>query len=307
MEKTKFDLSQIIFLQGRKKKLNNQTYEINCKTFELKDIFECGQCFRWNKQQDGSYIGVVKNNVIEVSKDGNKISFKSNGEDNLPKIVTYYFDLNRDYDKIKEELSKIDNNMKQSIEYGRGIRILNQDLWETIISFIISANNNIPRIKGIIERISKKYGKEIIFEGNAYYTFPTVEELSRASIQDLRNLGLGFRDERVYETTRIIKSKELDLSKLENEKNFETVRNLLLMLPGVGPKVADCILLFSSLKRWEAFPIDVWVRRVMNDLYIHNPEEKKVRKEEIFKIANEKFGNLAGIAQQYLFYWKREA
>lgn len=279
----------------------------NCTTFEPKDIFECGQCFRWNKEVDGSYVGVVKHNVIKVKKGENQIEIKSIGKDNLQDLATSYFDLDRDYEKIKKTLAKIDDNMKQSIAYGSGIRILNQDLWETIISFIISANNNIPRIKGIIERMAKVYGKEIMWEGKKYYTFPTVEELAKANVEDLRKLGLGFRDVRVYETTKLIKEGKIELGLLKEEKDVTKVRNTLLTLPGVGPKVADCILLFSTLKRWEAFPIDVWVRRVMNELYIHNPEENKVKKEEIEQIAYEKFGSLAGIAQQYLFYWKREA
>ena len=288
--------------------MKEQKYIIkNCNTFELKDIFECGQCFRFNKQEDESYTGVIGNNVINVKKVDNEIHIRSVGQDNLEELVVNYFDLNRDYEQIKDKLSKIDENMEKSISYGKGIRILNQDLWETIISFIISANNNIPRIKGIIDRMSERYGKKIIFEGKEYYTFPTVDELSKASVEDLRALGLGFRDVRVYETTKMIKNKEVDLEQLKNEKDFNKVRNTLLTLPGVGPKVADCILLFSTLKRWEAFPIDVWVRRVMNELYIKNPDETKVKKEEIEKIAYEKFGNLAGIAQQYLFYWKREA
>ena len=288
--------------------MKEQKYIIkNCNTFELKDIFECGQCFRFNKQEDESYTGVVGNNVINIKKIANEIHIKSVGQDNLEELVVNYFDLNRDYEQIKDKLSKIDENMQKSISYGKGIRILNQDLWETIISFIISANNNIPRIKGIIDRMSERYGKKIIFEGKEYYTFPAVDELSKASVEDLRALGLGFRDVRVYETTKMIKNKEVDLEQLKNEKDFNKVRNTLLTLPGVGPKVADCILLFSTLKRWEAFPIDVWVRRVMNELYIKNPDETKVKKEEIEKIAYEKFGNLAGIAQQYLFYWKREA
>ena len=288
--------------------MKEQKYIIkNCNTFELKDIFECGQCFRFNKQEDESYTGVVGNNVINVKKVDNEIHIRSVGQDNLEELVVNYFDLNRDYEQIKDKLSKIDENMEKSISYGKGIRILNQDLWETIISFIISANNNIPRIKGIIDRMSERYGKKIIFEGKEYYTFPTIDELSKASVEDLRALGLGFRDVRVYETTKMIKNKEVDLEQLKNEKDFNKVRNTLLTLPGVGPKVADCILLFSTLKRWEAFPIDVWVRRVMNELYIKNPDETKVKKEEIEKIAYEKFGNLAGIAQQYLFYWKREA
>lgn len=197
--------------------------------------------------------------------------------------------------------------MKTSIEYGKGIRILNQDLWETIISFIISANNNIPRIKGIIEKLSKKYGKELEFEGKKYYTFPTPKELENVTVEAYRSLGLGFRDIRLYETTKMIIEKKVDLQELRKNPNTFEVREKLLTLSGVGPKVADCILLFSDLKRFEVFPIDVWVRRVMNDLYIKNPDETKVSKKQIEKIANEKFGNLAGLAQQYLFYWRREA
>ena len=196
--------------------------------------------------------------------------------------------------------------MKRSIEYGCGIRILNQDLWEVIISFIISANNNIPRIKGIIERLCKTYGREIIWNEKKYYTFPTIEELSKASVEDLRNLGLGFRDTRVYETTQIFLTGKVKLDDLIKEKDTKNVKEKLLELPGVGPKVADCIMLFG-MKRYEVFPIDVWVRRVMNELYIKNEDETKVKQKEIEKLAKDKYKNLAGIAQQYLFYWKREA
>lgn len=279
----------------------------NCNTFELKDIFDCGQCFRWNKEEDDSYTGVFECNVINVSKSGEDVIFKGICKGDIKEVCRKYFDIDRDYESIKKKLSKIDEHMKKSIEYGKGIRILNQNLWETIISFIISANNNIPRIKGIIERISERYGEEIEYNGKKYYTFPTVEQLSKASVSDLRKLGLGFRDVRVYETTQIILNKQVDLEYLQNEKDFNKVRETLLTLPGVGPKVADCILLFSTLKRWEAFPIDVWVRRVMNELYIKNEDETKVDKRQIEKIAYEKFGDLAGLAQQYLFYWKREA
>lgn len=279
----------------------------NAKSFELKDIFDCGQCFRWNEQQDGSYIGVFKNNVLNVSKEKNDIIFKGICEGNIEEIVKDYFDLNRNYEEIKEVLSKIDDNLKNSIEYGSGIRILNQDLWETIISFIISANNNIPRIKGIIERISKKYGNEIEYNNEKYYTFPTPEQLKDVTVQEYRELGLGFRDIRLYETTKMIIEKQVDLEELRKNSNTQEVRDKLLTLSGVGPKVADCILLFSDLKRFEVFPIDVWVRRVMNDLYIKNEDENKVSKKQIEKLAKEKFGDLAGLAQQYLFYWRREA
>ena len=287
--------------------MEEQYYQISkVDTFCLEHIFECGQCFRWNKEEDGSYTGVFKNNVLNVKQENNKIIFNGICQGDIKEIVTEYFDLNRNYEEMQKTLSKVDKNVKQSILYGRGIRLLNQDLWETIISFIISANNNIPRIKGIIERISKQYGKLIKWNNKEYYTFPTAQELSKATVEDLRKLGLGFRDKRVYETTKIILTKQVNLDKLKQE-DTEKVRDTLLTLPGVGPKVADCILLFSTLKRLEVFPIDVWVRRVMNELYIHNAQEEKVNKKEIEKLAKQKYGNLAGIAQQYLFYWKREA
>ena len=276
------------------------------KTFNLKDIFECGQCFRWNEQEDGSYTGIWKENLVNVKKEGEDYIFTGickNG--NLEEEIKEYFDLNRDYEKIKEELSKIDDYMKESIKYGKGIRILNQDLWETIISFIISANNNIPRIKGIIERLSEKYGKKIEWRGKKYYTFPTPEELKNVTVEEYRKLGLGFRDIRLYETTKMILEGKVDLEELEENPNTIEVREKLLTLSGVGPKVADCILLFSTLKRFEVFPIDVWVRRVMNDLYIKNEDETKVNKKQIEKIAQDKFGNLAGLAQQYLFNYRK--
>jgi len=277
----------------------------NVNSFNLTHIFECGQCFRWNENEDGSYTGVVKQNVINIKMKNKDIYVTSYGKDNLEELFNNYFDMKRDYKKIKNKLRKIDEHMEKSILYGEGIRLLNQELWETIISFIISANNNIPRIKGIIEKISKKYGNKIVWNNQEYYTFPTPEQLGKASVEDLRNLGLGFRDIRVFETTQKVLNKEIDLKKLHAELDTEIVRIKLLELPGVGPKVADCILLFSTLKRFNVFPIDVWVRRVMNDLYIKNEDETKVNKKLILGVANKKFGDLCGIAQQYLFYWKR--
>ncbi len=278
----------------------------NQDSFELKHIFDCGQCFRWNEEQNKSYTGVIKQGVLNVQKEDEKIIFKGMLNGDIKDIVTNYFDLKTNYSEIKDALSKIDENVSLSVKYGDGIRILNQDLWETIISFIISANNNIPRIKGIIERLAERYGQEIIWNGKKYYTFPTPEELKSVSTQDFRELGTGFRDVRLYETTQMVLEKRVDLKELYNISTLEA-REKLLLLSGVGPKVADCILLFSDLKRFDVFPIDVWVRRVMNELYIKNPDETKVNKKDIARIAKEKFGELEGLAQQYLFYWKRDA
>ena len=294
-------------MRGRNKYMREQKYILkNQESFELKDIFECGQCFRWNEQEDGSYTGVIKNAIINVKKETENIIFTGKCEGDIKSIVENYFDLNTNYEDIKQKLSNIDEYLKKSIEYGKGIRILKQDLWETIISFIISANNNIPRIKGIIERLSKKYGNEIEWNRKKYYTFATKEQLKDVSVEEYRKMGLGFRDIRLYETTKMILNKEVDLEKLQNNPKTQEVRNELLKLSGVGPKVADCILLFSDLKRYDVFPIDVWVRRVMNDLYIKEDDETKVSKTKIEKIAEDKFGSLKGLAQQYLFYWRRK-
>lgn len=286
-------------------KINMQKYILeNVTSFEPKDIFECGQCFRWNEEENGSYTGIFKNTVLNVKKEDNNIIFQGVSDEDIKEEIHQYFDLETDYEDIKKKLSNIDEYLKQSTEYGKGIRILKQDLWETIISFIISANNNIPRIKGIIDRISKKYGNQIIYNGKEFYTFPSMEDLGKASVEDLRALGLGFRDKRVYETTKIFLDKQMTLEELEEETDTEVLREKLMQLPGVGGKVADCIMLFA-LKRFDVFPVDVWVRRVMNELYLHQEDEAKVSKELLQKLAKEKYQNLAGLAQQYLFYQRR--
>ena len=276
----------------------------NTDSFELNHIFDCGQCFRRNQELDWSYTWIFWNNILNIQKKSDSVIFSWIVDWDIQIIVNQYFDLDRDYNKIKSKLSKVDNYMKESIQYWHGIRLLNQDLRETIISFIISANNNIPRIKWIIERLSQKYWTEISRSWKPYFTFPTVEQLKDVSISDYRKLWLWFRDVRLYETTRMVLDWKINLNSLY-KKNTQTVRNELLSLSWIWPKVADCILLFSDLKRLEVFPIDVRVRRVMNELYIHNPDETKVNKNQIQKLAHEKFWDYAWLAQEYLFYRAR--
>lgn len=274
----------------------------NAKSFEPVHIFECGQCFRWNKEEDGSYTGVIKNGVINVKKLGKDVEFTGVCDRNIKEICEEYFNLQTNYEAIKEKLSNIDIYLKNSIEYGNGIRILKQDLWETLLSFIISANNNIPRIKTIIERIAKKYGNRIEYRNKMYYTFPTPEMLQNASIDDFRGLGLGFRDVRIYETVQRTLKGKIDLEKLKQEENTEVLRKKLLEIPGVGPKVADCVMLFA-LNRFDVFPVDVWVKRVISELYFNKKEQTP---NVIHEFAEKQYGDLAGLAQQYLFYWRRE-
>lgn len=276
-------------------------------SFEPKQIFECGQCFRWDNEEDGSYTGIFGNNVVNVKKEKEQIVFTGVCEKDIKEVCWDYFDLGRDYESMKETLCKVDKPMAESISYGSGIRLLNQDLWETLISFIISANNNIPRIKKIIENLAKAYGTPIVWKDKTYYTFPSPERLREVTVLEFRETGMGFRDKYIKGTTEKVIQKEIDLDKLSQIEDTTKLRETLMQFPGVGEKVANCVLLFSTLKRLDAFPIDVWVRRVMKELYFPEKEEKSINKKQIQEMAEKKYHQLAGLAQQYLFYWRREA
>jgi len=282
--------------------------------FEPKHIFECGQAFRWKLEEDNSYTTIAFNRVLNVKKEDKDIILSNTNLEDFNNIWYDYFDLGRDYGEIKKELSK-DPILKEAIEYGDGIRILNQEPFETIISFIISANNQIPRIKRSIELISQYYGEKILHcnytdtfchpegreESYEYYGFPTPEKLSKINPEDLREkCKVGFRDKRIVETSKIIANKEIVLDNIFN-MNRQEGKELLMTLPGVGPKVSDCILLFAFNKD-DAFPVDVWVKRVMEHFYLKEDTNVKHIGEHGARI----FGSLAGFAQQYLFYYARE-
>lgn len=270
-------------------------------SFNPKHIFECGQAFRWERNDDGSYTNVAFGRVINVSKEDDIITLDNVTEEDFNNIWIDYFDLNRDYDAIKEKLSN-NETMKEAMDFGYGIRILNQDHFETIISFIISANNQIPRIKKSIDIISREYGDEIgEYRGKTYYSFPTFEALSKASVEDMREIcRVGFRDKRIIDTSQMICSGEFNL---EESKNYDSSKlyDELIKFPGVGPKVASCIMLFAYGKG-ETFPVDVWIKRVMESLYIGHETSKK----NIGILAKDIFGEYGGFAQQYLFYYGRE-
>lgn len=272
----------------------------NIDHFEPKHIFECGQCFRWNEEEDGSYTGVAYNRVINVKKEGNRVIFSKTNRDDFYNIWYEYFDLDRDYGKIKEVLAK-DHILKEAIKFGYGIRILKQDVWEVLISFIISANNRIPMIKRAIENLSEKYGEFIDeYNGKKYYSFPKADTLSKLTIDDIRDCKTGFRAKYIFNAAAIVSSEQMDIYRLKNLSTEEAKKELMLFA-GVGPKVADCIMLFS-MEKYDAFPIDVWVKRVMEYFYL----KKDTKLKDIQKYAQKKFGKYAGFAQQYLFYYARE-
>jgi len=271
------------------------------ENFDVRAIFTCGQAFRWYEESDGSFTTVHLGRVLNVLNENGRVIFKGTNLEEFNEIWMDYFDLNTDYKEIIKELS---NNeiLANAIEYGKGIRILNQNHFEMLISFIISANNMIPRIKKSIEVISTRYGKLICEDKNRkYYSFPTIEELSKATVEELREFAkVGFRDKRIFDTVNMILNEKIDLDNFENLET-DILREELLKFSGVGNKVADCIMLFSY-KRGEVFPVDVWIKRVMEELFIK--EETPVKK--IVKEADKIFGKYAGYAQQYLFYYGRE-
>lgn len=278
---------------------DNKIIVHDIRDFNITHIFECGQCFRWNREEDGSYTGVVKNKVINVLQQKNTVEFNNINTDDFD-IIKNYFDFDTDYETIKNTLNT-DEIMAEAIKFGEGIRILNQEEWETMISFMISANNRIPMIKKVIENLSVSFGDYIgNYRGKEYFSFPTAERLSAAPVERILECKAGFRAPRIKAAaTRFLTEKD----KIYNIKNMSYDEGLayLKTYKGIGDKVANCILLFS-MKHFDTFPVDVWVRRVMQTLYV----SKETKDADIRKFAENKFGKYSGFAQQYLFFYARE-
>lgn len=269
--------------------------------FEPKHVFECGQCFRWLREEDGSYTGVVQGKVINVKKENDLIIFDNTNKEDFENIWFDYFDLGRNYGEIKNQLKVMDEYLEKATEFGKGIRILQQDGWEMLISFIISANNRIPMIQRAINNLSERYGKFIgEYRGKKYYAFPTPEELSKVSVEDIRACQTGFRDKYIKSVVDYVNENDEDVLSYRKLDTSECIKELV-KFNGVGPKVADCIALFG-MQKYDTFPVDVWVKRVMEEFYV----EDNLSLPKIRKFALDKFGDLAGFAQQYLFYYARE-
>ena len=277
---------------------HNDYIKVNdVQNFNLRDIFECGHCFRWNETDDNTYIGIAFGKVIEVKVIEKDLYIYNATKEEVENIWIDYFDLTRDYGIIKEELSK-DPLLAEAIEFGEGIRLLKQDPFELIISFIISANNRIPMIKRAIDRISQRWGEKIEYKGNIYYTFPTIDRLRNATEEELKDCGVGFRGKYIKATVETLDDNMINEMLNSND---DQCHKLLQKLSGIGPKVADCIMLFS-MEKYSAFPVDVWVKRAMQHFYL----APDVSLPKIREFARDKFGKYAGFAQQYLFYYARE-
>lgn len=272
--------------------------------FDPKHIFECGQAFRWEKTGSGSYIAVAYERVAEFNKVDDKLYVYNSTKEDFENIWHNYFNLDVDYGKLREEIRetkayKLNDSLKEALEFGDGLRILNQDRFEMIISFIISANNQIPRIKNSVELLSKTYGQVIgNYKGKTYFAFPEPEDLAFQDPLEVKEITrVGFRNERIVEAAKRFMNNPKDFDDLD----LENLKSKLIDLPGVGPKVMDCILLFGYGVE-ETFPIDVWVQRLMETLYLDKP----IPKTQILANAKDLFGDYLGHAQQYLFYYARE-
>lgn len=273
----------------------------NQPDFEVSQIFDCGQAFRFRKIEEGIYEGVAFGRYLRVEQTPEYISLYPCTLSDYEKIWKTYFDLETDYTQIKKRISKKYKVLKEAVEFGHGIRILKQEPWEIIISFIISANNNIPRIQGAIEKLSELYGESFTDpSGQTRYTFPTPEKLAEASVEDLRACGVGYRDKYIKASAKMFVEGLVNTDKIKALKVGEAEHELLA-LSGVGKKVADCILLFG-FNHMSAFPVDTWVKKVVGKYFLN----EDVTPKQVLQFAESEFSNDAGYVQQYLFYYIRE-
>lgn len=255
----------------------------NAKHLNIALCLDCGQAFRWQKNEKDEWQGVAYNKHLTLKQENNTITFYNTSKEDFEAIWVKYFDLERDYEKIISTYTE--ESLATACKAYEGIRILKQDEWEAICSFIISANNNIPRIKGIIERLCEAYGEKI--EGG--YTFPTPEKIAGLTVEDLAVIRSGFRAKYIIDAAQKIASGQVNIESIK-AMPFDEAKNELLKIKGVGEKVAQCALLYG-FGRVEAFPVDVWVKRIVSELYPDGlPECIK---------------GTEGIAQQYLFHWRR--
>ncbi len=266
-------------------------------SFSISQILECGQCFRFEKTEKGYKI-IAMGRVLYIEETESKIMFYPCSVAEFEDIWINYFDLDTNYTIIKEVLASNDPVMRDAVEYGSGIRLLNQDKWECLISFIISQNNNIPRIKKIINLISQTYGTEI---SEGCYDFPTANELISADIASLMACNTGFRAKYIMDAVEKVTTGQVDINELSLLETA-VLKESLMSIKGIGNKVSDCILLFSFGRR-DIFPVDVWVKRVMSHFYFKGED---VSIPEIHKKAEKLFGEYGGYAQQYLFYYARQ-
>lgn len=284
--------------------------QLNLSTpFSLDTTLCCGQVFRWNKQGEW-WFGVVEGKLFKIRQVDDTLEFENIDKDD----VINYFGLHDDLPKVYSKICK-DKHIKQAVNTLKGLRIIRQDTWECLISYICATYKNINAIKQMLHSLSRRFGEKICYDGQEFYTFPTAEKLAKTKINKIRECGLGYRAKYVYKTAKTIHESKFDL-KLLKQMPYEKAKKELQNFPGVGLKVADCVSLFS-LQKFEAFPVDVWIKRVILKYYrIHFSKEfieKISRKNSLTPTQYEQlnffgknyFGEYAGYAQEYLYHYER--
>lgn len=289
--------------------------DLSITPFSLEHTLQCGQLFRWEKIGDCRY-GVVREKVIKVKQKDDTLQFQIFPNETDNKFIGHYFRLDDDLPHILSQIKK-DEIIEKAIHSLYGLRIVRQEPWECLISYVCATYKNIPAIRRMIQNLSKAFGRKIELENHTFYTFPKPNDLVRASLKEIENCGLGFRAKFVLENAKIVEDGDFDLEALR-KMSYEKAKCELLSLPGVGNKVADCILLFS-LDKLEAFPVDVWIKRTVLEFYSKSFSSEFVEKVskrnpvtasdylKISEFGRRYFGAYAGYAQEYLYHWKRSS
>lgn len=272
----------------------------NLTSFNLYNTLECGQAFRWSRDTDGWYIGVVGNELIRLRQVDGSVLVSTPVSHMGVQSVVEYFRLDTDHDAMEKEISCIDEHVARAVEFGKGLRIVRQPLWECIVSFIISARNAVPLIKRSVEMLCKRFGSELCEQGHVFHTFPSPEMLAEADLDDIRACKVAYRAEYIKRTAELVASSEVSLDALPH-LGTPLAREQLMRLPGVGRKVADCVLLFA-LNRFGVFPVDVWIQRIMQYFYF---DGKHTKLKDILAYAEANFREHAGYVQEYQYFYSR--
>lgn len=265
--------------------------------FNLDSTVTCGQIFRYYKLEDNSYDIILKDRVINVYKKDNYIIASSNNEDDLEIVVRNYFDLDNDYENINKYLLEKDSLLKDAIMFSCGLMMIRQDPFETLIEYIISANNGVPNITSALNNIAKRYGKKVLFNKKEYYLFPSYKDLKDVTKEDFRECKVGFRDKYLESIVYKLNNNIINLDDF-NKLDSNEAMDKLMKNNGIGPKVASCILLFAY-QRYDVFPVDTWVKKIMESNY-NIIGEKNIR-----EFASKTYGKYSALAIQYLFNYSR--
>ena len=265
--------------------------------FNLHDTVTCGQIFRFKVLDDNSYTVILNDRVVNLKLDGNKLYIDSNNMDNIERVIRDYFDLDFDYDLVNKKIISIDESNCDIVNSCIGLKMINEPKLEVIISYILSASNSVSNIRNALNNISCMFGEKVIFRGEEYYLFPSIDKLKSASITDFRNCKTGFRDKYIYCIIQDIVSGNFDYDMIDNMDSVDALK-YLMSYKGIGEKVASCILLFGY-HRFDVFPIDTWVKKYMKDKY----NLDKVS--DIRKFMFDKYSNDCGLVIQYVFHYSR--